>query len=742
MTCIACALAVSVLRLRYPVIYQANAKEREGLGPGPAMPSSTPLGWLHAACRLTVSDVCHYSGLDHGMLVEFQHLAMRITVAIGVPSLLILAPIHSEFGDALAEDEFSHLSLGNVRQGSWILWLHVFFVWYVVIAVHVLLLKAQHHQFLPRRRQWLEDLPSSRACTVLVEGIPEKSRSSDKLAAMFDDTFGFSVVKEVAFAKDTSKLMPFIAKRKEVEYTMQQRERNLEKVEPQLLKEYANACLAVTAIREEIRGSDSYALNAAFVTFVDRRQAEFARGITYSFGPDKYEVSFPPEPSDVNFSSFEKPFKQPLRQAGAELTGRALVTSLFFAFLPVVAGISAILSDEHLSEYVPHFRSFAESHPALAAIWNGLVGNLALAALMCLVPAALSQTFLRCFRMTSFGLLQSKIQEWYFFFLIVFVLLVTAIGSSLFQRARTLAERPPEVLMILAETLPGSTNFYLTWAALQCANPFVDLTRHQNLRRYFVAEKVALLTQGSINEREIRLQAEPESQNYHGIGARSARSTLQLSVAITLCSLQPAVTILSLIGFACNRLAFSYLPVFAETHKADWGGIYWQRQLHHVQLAVVIHIVLMSGVLLQLGSNNIQALVSASSLLAVVFFRNYYQEMLHARMLPMIPERKTGSQVQSNVIGRPRDLTSDGSPCKRQSLYSYVQPELLDEEETVEQSRSSKMQKELKTPDADDQDIVSPDSVNFLEPMRSTHKSPKKSTHATNCLKSCPGFFG
>lgn len=49
----------------------------------------------------------------------------------------------------------------------------------------------------------------------------------------------------------------------------------------------------------------------------------------------------------------------------------------------------------------------------------------------------------------------------------VFVLMVTAIGSSLFYTLKSLVERPGDIFSLLATTLPYSTHFYLSYFPFQ-----------------------------------------------------------------------------------------------------------------------------------------------------------------------------------------------------------------------------------------------------------------------------------
>merc|ERR1719329_1149503 len=67
--------------------------------------------------------------------------------------------------------------------------------------------------------------------------------------------------------------------------------------------------------------------------------------------------------------------------------------------------------------------------------------------------------------------------------------------------------------------------------------------------------------------------AEPEDQDYYGMGSRSARFTIMLVIAIVFCTLSPLMTVLALINSGLCRLFYGYLFNYAETVKSDLGGV-------------------------------------------------------------------------------------------------------------------------------------------------------------------------
>merc|ERR1719440_1148910 len=129
------------------------------------------------------------------------------------------------------------------------------------------------------------------------------------------------------------------------------------------------------------------------------------------------------------------------------------------------------------------FTSLAED-PAMAALWDGLVNALALQLLMGFVPTFFVIIFSIFFSIQSGNNLQHKIQDWYFYFQVIFVLLVTAVGSSLLDTLEELAEDPTSIFYLLATTLPTASHFYLNYLPLQWVTHAQNLMRTSNLFKF------------------------------------------------------------------------------------------------------------------------------------------------------------------------------------------------------------------------------------------------------------------
>merc|ERR1719401_2752785 len=319
----------------------------------------------------------------------------------------------------------------------------------------------------------------------------------------------------------------------------------------------------VTSARKEVQteaenGVGGVNLTKAFVTFKSRRDAELAKMMNYTTEADEFVCSIPPDPTDVLWTDLQV---DPVHEKLWSLIGYALIAGLFWAYLPTVVSIAYFTSIETLAEYSAVFQSMAED-PSISALWDGLVNSLALQLFISFVPTFLVIIFSNFFVLKSGNSLQHKIQDWYFYFLVVFVLLVTAIGSSLLDTLQELAEDPTSIVYLLASTLPLATHFYLNYLPLQWVTHAQNMMRFANLFKF---KSFSALFGEAIAVKK----AEPEDQDYYGLGSRSARFTFMLTLTLSFCSLSPLITILGFVNFWVCRKSYGYLCVFCETKKLD-----------------------------------------------------------------------------------------------------------------------------------------------------------------------------
>jgi hypothetical protein len=585
---------VGFMRKRYPEVYMNNCK----LEHGPPPPPEKFFGF----CRLnSIKEIIEHTTLDHGMFLEFCNFAMYLCLALGIPACFILAPINVFCGgDIAGADHLSYQGLDNVRDGSWIFWLAAAFVWYNVAVTELFMSEFMRREIIPRRIEWMKDIPRFQAVTRMAEGLPREVKDGEETVATeasvkdhFDNkVFGKSVVQKVCMVKDTSKLQPVLKELADLQRAFAEEKYNsfTGRLNTKLgLGDYRKDSMVsrIAVLEQEVKrqraemwASDEFNLPVAFITFEFRREAELALRL-FDPSEDDTIVMFPaPTPSDVIWTDLESD----LENDWEEWIGMGVIGGLYFAVLPTVMGCAV---------FVGHY-----VHAGAA-----ILGALLLTQIMGLIPTVLGIIFRNFFTLRVHTIYQHFMQTNYFRFLLVFVLLVTCIGGSLLTTTQTLIKNPTSIFHLLAVSLPPVSHFYLSYL------PIATTAIAMEFMRYVTWIKFHGLSHFYDTE-TARDMAEPEDQDYYGIGARSSRNTIMLVVAIVFSTISPVTFVVTIVYFAAARFFYDYLFVYAESIKGDLGGEFVVTQLEHIQYALYLYVGLMTGLLHERAANKWPAVIS------------------------------------------------------------------------------------------------------------------------------------
>jgi len=656
-----CVFVFGWLRLRYPIMYNNNVIE--GFAPG--KPEETFWGWFRPTMAVTIEEVSQSITLDHAMLLEYTHFCMKTLAFIGLPMMCIMGPVNWIFGgDAAGQDRLSYLSFGNIQLKSNLFWVHAFVVWYVVLVVTFMTHSAMR-QFLEKRKRWLYQMSEQRANTVLVESIPDEFQSEEKLRGFLQKALPGASVRSVYIAKDTDQLQALIAKRDNAKYYLREAEaklakdpgaapmvrdgymggqveaipywrRQAEEVEPQVKAERGR-------VQEESRNVGGVNTSSGFVTFEERSSAEILLRLDgcLAADEDQWEMYHAPQPSDILWADLTQ---DDSAQAVRTAIGYLLVVGLYFLYMPAVIGITNIANLVDFSKF-----GLAPVQP----FWQAFAPTIGLQIMVAFLPTFLILIFKAFFTCRAEAWQQHKLQIWYFWFQVVFVLLATAVGQNVRKFTSTLFGDPTSIFKVLAETMPYATHFYMNFLVLQWMSHSMNFTRYFPLFKY----KAAL---GLYDEKEAKAFAEPEDQDYYGMGSRSARWSIAMAICIVFGTLCPPINVLGFLTFLLCRMIYGYLFCFAEIRKADTGGAFWVTQLQHVFVSTILYCVLMIGVLAMRAENYGPALIALPSLIwtagSLFKFNRYSWDKL---------------PIQDLVLG-------DDLPAKGADSGKYVQPEMME----------------------------------------------------------------
>jgi len=401
-----------------------------------------------------------------------------------------------------------------------------------------------------------------------------------------------------------------------------------------------------------ITGSDNEVNSSSgFVTFTGRRNQELALMVNITFDIDEFVVSLPPDPSDVIYADLMEDHR---KRAGKKLIGYASIVGLYLGFMPFVVGISQLTNLHKLARRFPAVEHFLLQVPSLAPFLDSLGAVVALKFFMMFLPSILMVIFRNFFCLRADAWAQHKLQMSYFWFLAIFEILVTSVGSSLTHTTQVLLRHPLKISVLLADTLPRASHFYLNFMVFNWGTHLMNLTRYFNLFKFLTLRSVC-------KEERARELSEPEDQDWYGFGGRSARFTETMVMGLIFCSISPLITLLTFINFAICRVVYGYLLVYAETRKPDLGGHFWVTQLNQLQKGLLIYIFTMIGVLLRMGDTRHPAYIAIASLILWgLGYRRFHS--MRWQSLPL--EELCGSEQSPDQL-------------RASTRSTYVQPELL-----------------------------------------------------------------
>jgi len=386
---------------------------------------------------------------------------------------------------------------------------------------------------------------------------------------------------------------------------------------------------------EEVGGVN---LNSGFVIFNDRMSAEVALRLT-GITEDKGELILesPPEPSDIQWADFTQ---DPTARQGREILGYALTVGLYFAYMPIVVGVTNLADVIDLGP--------------LDTLWESVAPTLGLQIMIAFLPTFLITIYKFCFTLKAAAWAQHKLQAWYFWFQLFFVCLIAAIGTNVIGFTEVMFTDPFSIPGVLADTLPSATHYYMNYLVMQWLTQAMVLTRYIPLSKYKVFSQI-------FSDEEAKEMAEPEDQDYYGLGSRSAQFVTFALLGIIYGTMSPPITVISFITFALMRLIYGYLVVFAETKKPDLGGVFWVTMLHHTFIGLLVYTVVMTGIYYRRGNNYGPMLISLPSIFYVLWSMRRFESLFSWETLPF------------------QELTDEATlkATKREIKGEYMQPEMI-----------------------------------------------------------------
>jgi hypothetical protein len=644
-------------------------------------------GWSRTFADVPDQQALECAGLDGMMLIEFHALGQRLAVILGAVFISVLTPLHyyysehKEDQDLLDKISIQTLVASATKEHQlpqFLFWVHAGAVWLAVLLASQAIMSA-HRRFLTLRFYWLERVPMPRATTLLVEHIPPEYRGDEQLKAFFEHLFNENAVQRAYIVRDLERLRRLVALRNVVRARLDcaqaawaqggcsqlgrpqigwlscvghgrdaidEHTEQLKQAETDVENERDRVQDAVARLNPSVCSA------SGFVTFSSKRWRRLASREQLQADAGTFVMSLAPDPAEVIYTDLAK---DPARRTFEGILARACIILIFLIWTPCVIVASGLASPTKMKEYAPTVAGWLSWLGADALI-EGVMPAIVLSTFMSLLPTLLMLIIRKLLSPMSQTNAQLQLQKWFFRFQVIFVLLVTTIGKSLYFAIRKILEHPREFLKMLAESLPKVSHFYSLYLVLGWFAVTTELLRIGPLIKY-------LQLRLTFDSDEAKRLAEPEDQDHYGIGSRMSKSALMMTVMLVFCTCSPEISVFGLMYFSIAGPCYRYLVVYAEAPKSDAGGIFWVLGLQQIYVGLLLFVLLMVGILLRHSKDDPRPPILAACALFLLYASYTHFEDYRWENLPF-----------DAVVGTDDDKDADAHTTK--SSGEYTQPEM------------------------------------------------------------------
>ncbi|KAK9707714.1 hypothetical protein K7432_010033 [Basidiobolus ranarum] len=177
------------------------------------LPSTTPFGWVWTTLNLNEEFYLSHVGLDAAMYIRYLKMAFQLMLFSSIIIGAIILPLNF-FAQETSLDQIEKVSIGNVPDGSKMLWVHWimthFFSFYTLYLLYKNSKDQAYLRILYLQAQARKGCIHTR--TIMVTHVPETLRHEQRLREYFD-SLGAGSVDSVVFVRQVSKLTRKIKRR-------------------------------------------------------------------------------------------------------------------------------------------------------------------------------------------------------------------------------------------------------------------------------------------------------------------------------------------------------------------------------------------------------------------------------------------------------------------------------------------------------------------------------------------------
>ncbi|KAF3774340.1 CSC1-like protein [Nymphaea thermarum] len=486
--------------------------------------SRGPFAWVRGAFGASEQELVDLAGLDAAVYIVFLGSVLAILVFSGLILLPMLLSVNatdnyieSSQSSQTNFTSFDKLSMSNIAQRSNRMWAHLLAVYWVSLVTFYILWKAYKHVSELRTTALTAAETKPERFAVLVRDIPplppgqtRKEQVDSYFRQLHPDSFYRSLVvtdnkeankiwqelenykKKLAHAEavfaENDKVRPkhrtgFLGligqKVDTIEFCNQQ----IKELTPKLEAEQK------TTLKEK-------QLASAIVFFNSWPAAVSASQTIHSQPLDKWSVMAAPEPRELLWENLSIPFFVRLVRQYAIYV--IVFFTIFFYMIPITF-ISAFTTLANLRKYLPFLKPIVDQ-AEIKTVLEAYLPQIALLVFLAILPMIL----LALSKLEGIPSLSHAIRATsgkYFYFTVLNVFIGVTLASGLFKSFKQFVKHANTIVPTLGKSLPGSTNFFITYVALKFFVGYgLELSRLVPLILYHLKRRFLCKTDAELKE--------------------------------------------------------------------------------------------------------------------------------------------------------------------------------------------------------------------------------------------------
>ncbi|ORY63526.1 uncharacterized protein BCR38DRAFT_437063 [Pseudomassariella vexata] len=658
--------------------------------------------WIKALATLGDKFILEHSSLDAYLYLRFLRTAIFICFIGSCITWPILFPVNATGGGHASE--LDRLGFGNVH-GHKRLYAHAVVAW--LFFGFVMFLIARERLWLIGLRQawYLSKTKASRLSsrTVLFLDPPKHASQNDDVQANFGDESKqqWAVIAtheldhlvgsrnskalelesaEVTFLRNVNKKRSKLAKDNDSDNV----EINIETIQSlrPVSKQYyvtGEGTDAINHLRDSLKETShkveesreshlahgNHTRFAIFVEYATQSAAQRAYRGRFKLGlpvPPNLAVQFRligVSPSEIIWDNLTMP--QTARISEKSIANLLIAALIIFWSIPT-AFIGTVSNVNYLADRVEWLHWIKNLPQPILGLLTGLLPPLLTSLLASYVPNIMRYVAKKSGEPTTVSA-ELQVQAWYYAFQLIQVFFVTALSSSATAFIPRIINQPHEVPTLLADNLPKSSNFYLTYFILQgLGSSARNILNYSDLFQYILWDMFVNQT-----PREKYNQY----TNLKGIswGKLYPKFTNFVIIAIAYSCISPLVLGFATIGLSLFYLSYLHNFLFVVQPKLETKGKCYTRALQQILSGVYV------GELSLIGLFSLRRATGPSIMTAVLFFGTIAYNVVMNRYLGPLEDHLPDDLMTAEEVEEEEPLLAaeEGEAVERAHDQSQVQ---------------------------------------------------------------------